>query len=229
MVVWNFIKSLFIPKYMARNRFMPVLVAICLFVISTYLLLIPARYYYLHNTKKLVDNNNLYYLQAIRDIDTFAPSNDSIKDFENELIKKGIYTERGVVNATHLGLFEIEVDDSIIGYIEKKDTFYFNGVDTTVAISNLQQDYPDITSTDGGFFINNVNDKKIASNLVNNGDDVDVIKISLVSSNSHLEIDNSDSGINISSDKVKLEIRNNKLYANGIMTNKEINNKVVIY
>ena len=229
MVVWNFIKSLFIPKYMARHRFMPILVAIWLFVISTYLLLLPARYYYLHNTKKLVDNNNLYYLQAVRDIEKFAPSNDAIKDFENELIKKGIYTESGNVGATHLGLYEIEVDDNIIGYIEKKDTFYFNSLDTTVANSNEQQDYPTITSADGGFYINNVNDKKIVSELVSQGDNIDVIKVSIVPSNSHLEIDNTDTGINISSDKVKLEVIDNKLYANGIATTKEINNKVIIY
>ena len=132
MVVWNFIKSLFMPREMARHRFMPILVAICLFVCSSYLLLLPARNYYLHNTGKLVDKDNLYSLKSIRDIKEAAPASPDILDFEEEITSKGIKTESRVVVASHLGLYSIEVSNDFLGYIEKKnDSYYFNGVDNT--------------------------------------------------------------------------------------------------
>ena len=114
MVVWNFIKSLFMPREMARHRFMPVLVAICLFVCSSYLLLLPARYYYLHNTTKLVDKNNLFYMQSIRDLDRYGVNSPDILDFKEEFINKNITTENGKVKANHLGLYSIELSDDFM-------------------------------------------------------------------------------------------------------------------
>lgn len=230
MVVINFLKSLFIPKHMAKYRFMNVLIAICLFVISTYLLLLPARYYYLHNTQKLVDKDNLYYLQSVRDIEKYAPANDSIKDFSAEIVNKGIAVDKNSVSATHLGLYEISLSDDFLGYVEKKNgNYYFNNTDTGIAITDTARDYPIIKAVNNGIEIDNVNTKIVSVAGVTENEEIDVVKISIVSSNSHLEIDNSDNNINITSDKVELSMDGNKLVVNGITTGKEINHKAVIY
>ena len=230
MVVLNFIKSLFVPKDMARHRFMTVLIAICLFVCSTYLLLLPTRYYYLHNTSKLVDNNNLYYLQSIRDLDLVAPGNPDILDFENEFVGKGLYTEKNKLKASHLGLYEISTSDDFIGYLQKIDgIYYYNGVTTNVIASDETVDKPIITALDNKFVINGVNNNAIGTDKVSATDEIKVVKISLVSSNSHLEIDGSDSGIIITSSKVDLTLNDNKLVVNGIITSAEVNNKTIFY
>ena len=230
MAVLNFIKSLFLPKHMAKYRFMTVLIAICLFVVSTYILILPARYYYQHNTTKLVDNNNLYYLQSVRDIDRFAPTNESITSFEEEIVTKGIYGESGNVKASHLGLYSLEVSGDVLGYVEKKDGHYFyNSIDTNIIINDTTKDYPTITALDGSFMIDGVNDKTINSPTLTNGEEVDVIKISLVSSNSHLEIDGVDSGTILTSEKAVVSISGGKLVVNGVETSKTVTNKAIIY
>ena len=230
MVVLNFIKSLFMPREMVRHRFMPILVAICLFVCSSYLLLLPARHYYLHNAGKLVDKENIYSLQSIRDIKTSAPVNADILDFEEEITSKGIYTINRAVTASKLGLYSIEVSNDFLGYIEKKDgCYYYNGEETDIIIDNTEKDYPTVTTLDGKIVIDGVNDKPINNAGVLATDEIKVLKISLVSSNSHLEVDGVDSGINISSDKVTLSKEENKLLVNGILTNTVIDSKTIIY
>ena len=231
MAVLDFIKSLFIPKYMARHRFMPILVAICLFVVSTYLILLPSRYYYLHNAKKLVDNTNLYYLQAIRDIDRNAPVNDSIKTLDNEIASFGLYYDSGKIKANHLGLYDIEVSNDFLGYIEKKNNvaYYINGEDSGIVVSDKAKDYPTITSLDGKYLIDNVNDKPIKAPGLTEGEEIDVIKVSLVSSNSHLELDGVDTGILITSGKASISLDSGKFVVNGVSTTKEVTKKTLIY
>ena len=60
----NFLKSLFIPKYMARFRSMSVFIAIAIFFISSFVLAIPQMTNISNHRQELVDEQNAYYLRV---------------------------------------------------------------------------------------------------------------------------------------------------------------------
>ncbi len=62
---------------MVKYKYMSVLISICIFVLGSYLLVVPARPYIVKNMDKLVENDNYLYLQSL----TKMPVND-----ENNLV-----------------------------------------------------------------------------------------------------------------------------------------------
>lgn len=230
MFIIDFLKSLFIPKYMQKNRYMSILIAICIFVCSTYLLLLPARWYYNHNTTKLVNNDNIYYLQSIRDISANTQGNDDITDLVNEISNKGIALVGNKVTSTHLGVYDVNISNDYLGVISKNNgNWYFNNVDTNIVISDTSKDLPLIKAFDGEIEIDNVNDKKIALPGIISGDEIQIVKLSLLQNNSHLTIDGIDTNILITSDKFEVTKVDGNIVVNGNKTNISVTDKAIIY
>lgn len=97
MFLINFIKSLFIPKRMAKYANMILLIAIAIFFIASYVLAYPASYHASHNRYELVDEQNAYYLQIFEGLS----SNDI-----NTLKNTGFKVEKGqatVPESVHQG------------------------------------------------------------------------------------------------------------------------------
>ena len=68
MAVLDFLKSLVLPRKMARFRGMYVIISICIFILASYLLTIPVKPYLRHYYDKMISENNYQYLQGIKDI-----------------------------------------------------------------------------------------------------------------------------------------------------------------
>ena len=60
MKIVNFLKSLVSPVRMVKYKYMSVLISICIFVLGSYLLAVPARPYIVKNMDKLVEKRALY-------------------------------------------------------------------------------------------------------------------------------------------------------------------------
>lgn len=89
MVVLNFLKSLVIPSKMAKYRHMSILIAICIFILASYILTIPVKPYMKRSLGKMVTENNYLYLQSIENM---VVNNDTTNVFK-ELQSKECYAE----------------------------------------------------------------------------------------------------------------------------------------
>lgn len=84
MAVLNFFKSLVIPSKMAKYRFMSILISICIFILSSYLLTIPVKPYLNRTLNKMVTENNYLYLQGINDIVVNEETSNVFKELESK-------------------------------------------------------------------------------------------------------------------------------------------------
>lgn len=91
MKIVNFLKSLVSPVRMVKYKYMSVLISICIFVLGSYLLAVPARPYIVKNMDKLVENDNYLYLQSL----TKMPVND-----ENNLVFKELEDKQCAADET---------------------------------------------------------------------------------------------------------------------------------
>ena len=91
MKIVNFLKSLVSPVRMVKYKYMSVLISICIFVLGSYLLAVPARPYIVKNMDKLVENDNYLYLQSL----TKMPVND-----ENNLVFKELQDKQCAADET---------------------------------------------------------------------------------------------------------------------------------
>lgn len=225
----EFLKSLFIPRSMAKHRFMSIFIAICLFVCSTYILVLPAKSYYNKNTMDIVNEQNLASLQAIRDL---PRAGEEFTEFVNDIKDKGLVTDKSVLSATNLGVKEIEVSGNIIGFLTKniEDNFwYFNGQKTDVAIADKSNNKPNVVAVDGGLEIANVTGKTVSVSGVTAGETVDVIAITVDEKTSKLMINDKFYDRIITDSKMIVTENGGKLIVNGEITEVEVTNKAVIY
>ena len=65
MKILDFFKSLVIPQRMVKFKYMSILISICIFVLASYLLAVPARPYITKNMDEFVEENNYLYLQSL--------------------------------------------------------------------------------------------------------------------------------------------------------------------
>ena len=84
MQILEFFKSLVMPSKMVKYKFMSILISICIFVLASYLLAVPARPFITKNMDKLVEENNYLYLQSIENI----PVNEEMNKVFIELQSK---------------------------------------------------------------------------------------------------------------------------------------------
>lgn len=80
----DFLKTFVSPIRMVKYKYMSILISICIFVLGSYLLAIPARPYIVKNMDKLVENDNYLYLQSL----TEMPVNDLTNAIFTELTNK---------------------------------------------------------------------------------------------------------------------------------------------
>lgn len=69
MKVLDFFKSLVVPQRMVKFKYMSILISICIFVLASYLLAVPARPYITKNMDKFVSENNYLYLQSLSEME----------------------------------------------------------------------------------------------------------------------------------------------------------------
>ena len=81
----EFLKSLFLPRRMVRFKNATVFIAIFIFVISSYLLVIPADYKVKHSFEKNIDESNLLYLQSIKNL---PDNNEDVNKVIKEIYDK---------------------------------------------------------------------------------------------------------------------------------------------
>lgn len=225
----EFIKSIFIPRRMVKHRFMSVFIAICLFVCSTYILVMPAKWNYTKNADKNINENNLVSLQAIRDL---PRAGEEFTLFVNDIKSKGLVTEKGVLSASNLGIKSIEVSGNVIGYLTKntdENLWCYNGKNTEVAISDNSNNTPNVIAVDNGIIIANVNEKKVEAPGVVAGETIDVINLTVDEKTSCLIINDKVYERVISDEKFVVSIDNNKLIVNNEITDVTVTNKAIIY
>lgn len=87
MAVLNFLKSIIFPTKMTRYRYMSVLISICIFVLASYILAIPSKYYITNKIDSLIEENNYLGLQGIKEI----PYNVEIDSIITEIQDKQCY------------------------------------------------------------------------------------------------------------------------------------------
>ena len=225
----EFLKSIFVPRHMSKHRFMSVFIAICLFVCSTYILVIPARSYYNKNTLDMVNEQNLASLQSIRDL---PRTGVEFTEFVNDIKSKELVTENNILSAKNLGVFEIECVGNAIGYLQKNSDdnyWYFNGTKTDVIISENSNNKPNVLAVDGGLILSNVNDKVISVDGVVADELVDVISLTVDEKTSKLIINDKVYDRVITDRKFSVDVNGGKLIVNGEITDVLVENKCVIF
>ena len=225
----DFIKSLFIPRKMSRHRYMSSFIAICLFICTTYLLVMPAKWSYRRNADAQINEQNLMSLQAIRDL---PRTGEDFTIFVNDIKSKDLKTEKGILTASNLGVKEISVSGNAIGYLTKNQEdnyWYFNGNKTDVIIADNTANNPSVIAVDGGLILSNVNNKVIEVDGVVKDEQIDVISITVDEKTSKLIINDKVQDRVITSNKINVNVINNKLVVNEKITEITVNNKAVIY
>lgn len=228
MAVLEFFKSLFIPKKMQRFRHMSLIISICLFILSIYVFRFPVVKYYEKHVHEKVVENNIYYLQTIENIPTVSSALDEIVRDINGM---ECSIENSVLTCASLGVDKIKVDDNILGYITRNSstgTWYYNNEDTEVNISSEVTDIPGVKAIDNGIAIDNVTDSAIFEDGLVADEAIDIIKLT-VNNRGLLSINNTVYEDLITGDTLNIEISDNKLICNDIVTDVIVNNKCVIY
>ena len=224
----EFLKSIFIPRRMSKHRYMSIIIAICLFICSAYILVLPAKSYYNKNTIDMVNEQNLASLQVIRDL----PRGGDITDFVNDIKSKELVTEKSILSANNLGVNKINVSGNAIGYLQKNiedNYWYFNGNKTNVVIADNSNNKPNIVAVDGGLILSNVNDKVIAVEGIVADELIDVIALTVDEKTSKLVINDKVYDRVITDDTLNVTVNGGKLIVNDEITDVIIENKCVIY
>lgn len=225
MNIKDFLKSLFIPKYMKRFRYMSALIAICLFILSMYAIVAPVRNYYDRKTHSLVETQDIYYLKSLLNVNKVS---EDIEKICEEVNSKDIMSIDGKLVSNNMGFMRLNHDNSITGILERgEERWKFDGVDTEVLV-NEEIESPTVTSADGGFYLNGTNVLVSCPGLLQ-GDELEIINITSTN-RSLLKINNETTNILVNETNPVVSIKDGYLYYNDIKTNKAINNdkKVIV-
>ena len=84
MQILEFLKSLVFPSKMVKYKFMSILISICIFVLASYLLAVPARPFITKNMDKFVEESNYLYLQSIDNMPVNEEMNKVFIDLQNK-------------------------------------------------------------------------------------------------------------------------------------------------
>lgn len=219
-MVLDFIKSLFMPSKMVRFRYMSVLFAIGIFVISSYILMFPAKVNIEKNFKDSVVNENALYLQAITEIPTASSKVDEVIA---ELHSKGLkINDLGQLTATNMGCVKIITGNGVLGSLQlnENNKWTYNGVDTNVVFSGSETNAtPTLTTENGLLVINGATTDVDFSTVTGN---IDTIKVSL-NKKGYVEVNGNITSILSTKDTVHVDVNENKkIVINGVETSETI-------
>lgn len=219
-MVLDFIKSLFMPSKMVRFRYMSVLFAIGIFVISSYILMVPAKVNIEKNFKDSVIEDNALYLQAITEIPTASSSVDEVF---SELHSKGLkIDDLGKLTATNMGCVKITTGNGVLGNLQlnENNNWVFNGTNTNVVFSG--------SSTDSTPILTIENDKLVINGAVTDVDcsqvtgNIDTVKVT-VNKKGYFEVNGEITSILSTKDTVNVSISENKnVVINGVETSEKV-------
>jgi hypothetical protein len=129
MVIINFLKSLVMPSRMAKYRYISILVSICIFILSSYLLAIPAKYYITNHIDEMVNEQNYLSLQAIENI----PYEPDVNAVIEEIQSKECHAEYNEKNSFLLQCDNLALDEQGKGFYEN-EIVYVNDENITIKI-----------------------------------------------------------------------------------------------
>ena len=156
-MIIDFIKSLFFPTRMVRFRYMSVIFAIGIFVLSSYLLMVPAKVKLENEFSNMVTEDNFLYLQSITKIPV---ADENIKDVFGEIYSKGIHVDSNTRQLTgeNMGCLKAINDETITGVLElnSEGHWIYNGVDTKVENTSVSNVKPviKVVDTSSSFLFN---------------------------------------------------------------------------
>ena len=146
----EFLKSLFLPRRMVRFKNATVFIAIFIFVISSYLLVIPADYKVKHSFEKNIDESNLLYLQSIKNLpDNNEDVNKVIKEIYDK--KLSIKLDERTLEAANMKFDKVVKDDSLFAVttLSTDNKWVINDQDTGVINQVSQNANPEFVIKDG--------------------------------------------------------------------------------
>lgn len=216
-MVLDFIKSLFMPSKMVRFRYMSVLFAIGIFIISSYILMVPAKVTIEKTFKDSVVNDNALYLQAITEIPT---ASDQVDEVFQELYSKGLkIDDLGQLTATNMGCIKINTANGILGNIQLDENkkWLYNGTDTNVVLSeSATASTPILSIENNALLINGAASNVKFTDVTGN---IETIKIS-VNKKGYFEIDGEITSILSTKDTVTVAVNEEKnIVINDVVTN----------
>jgi len=129
MVIINFLKSLVMPSRMAKYRYISILISVCIFILSSYLLAIPAKYYITNNIDEMVSEHNYLSLQAISKIRYEPAINDVISEIQSKECHADVNEDKLFI----LTCDNLELDEQKKALYET-DLVYVNDQDITINI-----------------------------------------------------------------------------------------------
>ena len=229
--VFDFIKSLFVPKKMDRFRKMSLIISIIIFVLIVYLLLLPINFYFKHNVTKLVDKENLDYLQVLS---KFPTAGDELGGFIERIKEKEISLVNDDLVASNLGAKHAKVTPSgnLIGMIDynydKNSWVYEDNNQVVTATSNVSS-LPSVVTLEDGFVINQITTDKINYDGITQDEKIDVIRVYLNDRSRVVIGENGQVYHFIGTSTISFSERENKLVINDILTDYTLINKTIIY
>ncbi len=129
MVVVNFLKSLVMPTRMAKYRYISILVSVCIFILSSYLLAIPAKHYITNNIDEMVSEQNYLSLQAIAQI----PYEPAVNAVIEEIQSKECHADMDENKNFLLTCDQLPLDEQNKAFYET-DLVYINDENITINI-----------------------------------------------------------------------------------------------
>ena len=234
-IIFEFIKSLFIPRKMARHRNNSVVIAIVLAVLTVYLFMWPTQAYYKRNTHKLVLKENLESLQVL---EYFPTSGEELDKFTSEINNKEIVVDKDkTISCNNMGskVASIKTSNKLIGLISKdyenNGFWYYKNNEYSEAGAKEITQTPKVSAVDGGIIINDISVNPIEIDGISSSDTVNTIRISL-NNRSRLLINdeiNNNKDILITSSEIRFSEKDNYLYVNDIKTDYELDEYTIIY
>lgn len=108
MFIVNFLKSLIIPSKMAKYRSMSLIIAIAIFLLSSYVLAFPQSYIISRDRYRLVDEQNAYLLQVFQELDE-----TDLATLRNTggRVENGVMTCSGTVQEGEPYIFSVVLQD----------------------------------------------------------------------------------------------------------------------
>lgn len=151
------LKSLFIPKKMVKYRSTTVFFAIIIFILSSYLLVVPADYKVKHSFNKNIEENNILYLQAIQNI---PEGNKEVENIFKELYEKklSVTSDDRLLQSSNMVFNKLnKADSSALGVITKsKDNKWVFDEQITEILVPENSTIPYFDIKDGKLLVNNV-------------------------------------------------------------------------
>ncbi len=224
-MVSDFIKSLLFPTKMVRFRYMSVIFALGIFVLSSYLLMVPAKVEIENSFGEKVQEDNFLYLQSITNIPSV--NEESIKVFKELYDKKlTIDKDTSKLIGENMGCVKANIDESILGVltVNKDGNWVYNGTDTQVKDNKPENTKHNVKIENGKLYIDNV------ETIVSESSDLELELVTLsLTKKGYFIINNQTTKINSVKDSVDVS-KNQEgfITLNGHVTNIKIENKNVI-